>query len=149
MPQHERVIMRAIVCNLLAALLLVHALVGCCRHHDPSAARHEWIESAHTTAMACCHHRRNCDADETKQPPTPCDCKLECKAQCVYLQPEKRVVDAGGMILPIDIAVVKDCSWANVATDAAATSSFWEYSRACDDTEPPVRLHLLHQIILV
>lgn len=141
--------MRAIVCNLMAALLLVHALVGCCRHHEHSAARYEQADSALSTEIACCHHDHNCFGTETTPAPAPCDCKLECKSLCIYLPPERCVVDAGDLSLPFDVATVQHDSWTSAAIEAAAASSFWEYTRAFNDTKPPVRLHLLHQIILV
>ena len=141
--------MRAIVCNLMSALLLVHALIGCCRHREHNAAQHERIEAAQASATACCHHGHGCCGDETKQAPAPCHCKLECRSLCIYLPTEKCVVDAGDLRLSIDFALNHHGEFASAAIESMAASSFWEYARAYDDTEPPVRLHLLHQIILV
>jgi hypothetical protein len=141
--------MRAIVCNLMAALLLMHALVGCCRHHQHVAASHERVEAAESSATACCHHGHGCCGQEEKQAPAPCDCKLECKALCIYLPPEKCGVDAGDLSLSIDLAFNHHPEGGSAAIEAAAENSAWEYTRACVAPEPPVRLHLLHQIILV
>lgn len=140
--------MRTLVSNLTAALLLVHALVGCCRHHEHDHTASGHIEAVESLAATCCHDGDSfCVHDEEPAPaPSPCNCKLECMALCIYLPPEKYVVDAGDLLLSFDILPIGD---ACTGIEAAAASRCGDCKTTYWAWEPPLRLHLLHQIILI
>ena len=142
--------MRAIVRNLMAAMLLVHAMIGCCRHHGHESARHECSGTGESVATAaCCSHGHGCCGDEEHSAPLPCDCKVECKALCVYLPPEKCNVDVVSFSQSFDIASTHTSLGDFSLIDVIAASSGWAWTSTHTALEPPVRLHLLHQIILV
>lgn len=154
--------MRTIVCNLMSALLLVHALVGCCHAHELSAAHHESqaAEAAKNRgasvgdtglreAGTCCHHAHSCCGGETETVPSPCDCKVECKSLCIYLPPEKCGVDAGDLSQTLDGVLDAHAGFASALVRLMIADSVANRSAHCICWKPPMRLHLWHQMILI
>jgi hypothetical protein len=134
--------MRAIVSNLTAAMLLVHALVGCCRHLERNCVRHESATEGVSVMAACCDHCRG----QNESSPRPEKCGCECQGVCTYLPPQKTLIDAPHSIisfdfLPIDPPLADNC--------LASANALLEQSSSCSCPGLPLRLHLLHQIILV
>jgi hypothetical protein len=141
--------MRMIVSIVTAAMLLVHALVGCCcGHHESYAGICESTTQFESLSCGCCHHDHvSChDEHEHGRAPAPCKCKLECKATCIFLPPEKSHLDDGQTNHCSD--VVADARPA-VTIQATTGCSSWGVMRLARAWEPPLRLHLLHQSILV
>lgn len=138
--------MQTFVSNLTAAMLLVHALVGCCRHHEHRFVSRDRAECSDTRVADCCHHDHAVSSHENERPIAPCDCKLECKALCVSLPPEKALIDAGQSVRCIDVmAMASDRG----SLAASAARFFRDAMRVFNAPAPPLRLHLMHQIILV
>ena len=138
--------MRMFVSNVTAAMLIVHALVGCCRQHDHSHTASAPSEASDSLAAGCCHHEHGPPSDDGEWPVGPCDCRIECKSLCVSLPPEKAVVDAGQTTLCIDLVAAKSLA----ATSCASTAhAYRDARRLFCVPEPPLRTHLLHQIIVV
>jgi len=129
--------MQAFVASLTAAMLLLHAVLGCCWHH---AHRCE-----HRLASAqpadCCHHLPQ---DGDGQPENnPHSCPGECEGSCVYVVPGKVQIEAPQWTSIDFLAVLPllaDEPW------EAATS--WEAACSVPDFAPPLRRHLLHQVLL-
>jgi hypothetical protein len=137
--------MRTFVSNLTAAMLVVHALVGCCRHHDHLFVGCDSTERSDSLVADCCHADRAPAGHSEERPFAPCDCKLECKALCISLPPEKSLLDAGESVPCIDVVAVAS------ARGSIFSSTAHAYRGATRDihASPPLRLHLLHQIILI
>ncbi len=138
--------MRTFVSNLTAAMLLVHALVGCCRHPEHSHTSCENTEFSDSLATDCCRHDHEPSSHKDEQPFSPCDCQFKCKALCIFLPPEKTLVDARQTVLCIDVVAIASCAANGYAPSA---HRYWSAESVLHGLEPPLRLHLLHQIILV
>jgi hypothetical protein len=140
--------MHTFLSSLTAAMLLLHAFVGCCRHAAHDASCRETSNSASCAARAadCCRHGHQ-DADhEDQTPTTPCKCRLDCKSLCNYLPTEKVTLDSSQLVLAFDCALC-EAAW----TDAWLAATQSNGSPVCDigTLAPPLRLHLLYQILLI
>jgi hypothetical protein len=133
----------AIAATLMSTCLLAHALLGCCWHHEHAcithgtaahdAAAHESV--AHADG-SCDHH--NCPGDQR----APCDCRLECGAVCVFVQLQKTIVD--GSPTASDVVAIDPA----LRDNRSETRLSWELATSAGHS-PPLRLHLLHQILLI
>ena len=135
--------MRAFVSNLTVAMLLIHALVGCCRHHE-----HNCCESTierDSLAAGCCHDDHASGDHEHEAPTPPGQNTFGCQGVCTYLPPQKVLIDAPQLVNSIDFLAIVPTT----ANGYAAAGTFWDRTRVAQAPEPPLRLHLLHQIILV
>jgi hypothetical protein len=136
--------MHALTSNLTAAMLVIHAMIGCCHHHW-----HQADESAVAPAIAvacqCCHH---CDSfgDAEQVPDEPCSGEVECQGVCTYLPAQKTAIDASPMACSFDLAVVpQSVNLCHLAT----TASTWDSSAGPRSSPQPPTLHLLHQLLLI
>ena len=127
--------MQAIFTHLTASLLLVQVLTGWCWR---CAAEGPDCTSHAQAASHCC-----CDPKpEESQPEVPADCPRECQGVCVYLAPSN-----------VHITLL-DCTLAFgvIGTDLPYSQlSVLLRERASDISPPrtPLRLHLLHQLLLI
>jgi hypothetical protein len=138
--------MRVIVSNLTVTMLLVHALVGCCRHHEHDCVRHDSATECVPVIAGCCDHCQSDCHGQSDTPRGPEKCGCECLGVCTYLPPQKTLIDAPHLIisldfLPVDPPLAENCP--------ASASSLLEQTGSCSCPGLPLRLHLLHQIILV
>ena len=124
--------MKAFLTSLMAILLAAHSAFGCCWHH---AHAYDGLPNA------CCNHN---DHDGLPDEP-PCDVEKECEGTCQYVAAEKVRVDHLG-----------DAGWAVfvVPNVTFAESTFSSLVRSREsfcpiDSGPPLRLHLLHQLLLI
>ena len=135
--------MRLFVSNLTAAMLLIHSLIGCCWHHGHACAERQETVAIHAD---CCHDHDGESHDDNEAPARHHNCELKCQGVCTYLPTQKIVIDAQQLLNSIDyVAVVL----ATANSYSASAASFWERSRVTRASKPPLRLHLLHQVILV
>lgn len=133
--------MHAILSSLMAALLFVYAAFGCCWHHAPSTRCYEGLAQASQPVKCCKHHH---DSDN-KLPQNPCKSHGECQGVCTYIVPQKVQIDSAHVLAPLDLVAS-----VSVLTDAQiAPAARWELARFQVDLEPPLRLHLLHQSLLI
>jgi hypothetical protein len=164
--------MQTLLTILTALSLATHAMAGCCWHHAHSCACDGLSEVASAEAESCCQHcsqaehkqhadsqvghSHNCDAhpnvchsavehDESSAPPAPCDCKIECHGTCTYLPPEKSPVDsaADGPAFAQPVVALLD----NSSTDLLSAN--WEWLTDPVESAQPLRIHLLHQVLLI
>lgn len=137
--------MHAFLSNLTAALLVIHAMIGCCHHHW-----HRDVECAApaticATESPCCDHLGGLgDADE--QPSPPCNGELECHGVCNYVPTEKTEIDASSVDATLDLAATIPSL---LDGRLASTTLSWDSALAPHDSPPPQRLHLLLQILLI
>lgn len=132
--------MQAILKNVMASLLLLHAAFGCCLHCAHNCAGCENASPAGLVSTCCCSHHT-----QAPQQKTPCKCPLECHRLCVYVPTHKASVD-GSDLLPFFAFLASDGTEWN---SQLAVALSWERTHEPLATEPSVRLHLLHQLLLI
>ena len=148
--------MHAAISSLIAASLLLHAALGCCRHHA-----HEglgctpgvWNRAAETGA--CCHEHddpaagdageyANGNSDE-HAPAAPCRGDSTCQGVCTYLPPQKSQLQLP--LFPTLLAFVPTpCV---LAETSQRTSPAWLDALFCTGAAPHVRLHLAQSVLLI
>jgi len=127
--------MQAFVANLTAALLFIHTVFGCCWHHAQCSA------VAVSQAEPCCHRHQH--SSDSTQPEKPCKCNVECEGACIYVVPQKVKVDAPQWVA-IDLLAVLP----TLADRKIEVASVWDFVSPLPDWLPPLRIHLLHQVLL-
>jgi hypothetical protein len=143
--------MRLLVSGLMAVLLLANAVFGCCRHSMLACGLPDRVSnkpgasSTPESADACCCHHGQDEQDEQSERHAPCECSLDCYGACTFLPTEKSETELADAVAPLDLVPLIDrLLTAGYDGDAGpnAASPSTGYS-------PPVRLHLLHQSLLV
>jgi hypothetical protein len=132
-PLLELKLMRAVFSSLVAASLLIHAAIGCCWHHP-----HNDDDTCCDDSQTGSHH----DSEQGGHSHGPC--KDHCQGTCHYLPVQKSQVDKITVHSLLDFAAIVP------ATCEVPFASQLRASRTHESAaEPPVRLHLLHQILLI
>ena len=149
--------MHAVLSILMAAALIVHAVLGCCWHHahdcvrcDNPIAHVPGLTAKTSDQVACCkhHHGAGPEASEGQQEQPsqePCKCRFECRGVCAYLPPQKTQIDSPELVVAFDYAIVAPMR----AGVPIAPALSWELAGNLANVEPPLRLHLLHQMLLI
>jgi len=127
----------------MTGLLLIQAFTGWCWHCPHDQARKNGCGSHALTATDSCDHDCHHDADDQCSD-GPCKCQLECQGFCTYLPTDKAHVDSPLLVVPFEFAALQLSS-----SSAQLVGLYWERSRDPVLHEPPLRLHLLHQIMLI
>lgn len=129
--------MQALFTHLTAGLLLVQVLTGWCWRcavESPACTSHT------QPASRCC-----CDPKpEEHQPEAPANCPRECQGVCVYVAPSGGHVDFSLLDSSLDFGVI--------ATDLSHSQfsvAYWERIGEVSPPRTPLRLHLLHQLLLI
>ncbi len=134
--------MQAVLSNLLAGLLFIHAVLGCCWHstHVCALASPPEATSEHVCGHrhACCHH------DQPAAPADPCECRVECQGICTFLPPQKTQLDLTQIVAPVEFLAVSPMI--DAVADATTRG---EQSCSHIPWQPPQRLHLMIQILLI
>ena len=73
----------------------------------------------------------------------PCKCHVECEGTCTYVVPQKLKVVAPQWVA-MDIVAVLPL----LAGESIETAPSWEAVSSPNDLAPPLRTHLLHQVLL-
>lgn len=128
-------IMHAFVSISTAALLFIHSVFGCCWHHAHCST------AAVAEPTHCCHHHQ--PGTQSKQQEKPGKCAVECGGTCIYVVPQKVTIEAPQWVA-IDLLAVLP-SLADIQIEAAAA---WEAVSSLPELVPPLRTHLLHQVLL-
>jgi hypothetical protein len=126
----------------MTGLLLIQSFTGWCWQ----CPRDEAGESSGSdTKMACEDYDDHCpDVPDGDCPDEPCKCPLECQGFCTYLPVEKSQIDSPYLIVPLELATLHLS-----ACSLQLGQISWERARDPIVWEPPLRLHLLHQIMLI
>jgi hypothetical protein len=134
--------MQALTATLTSAVMLVHALVGCsCQFAEHALSCGEDCVTASDCDHCCCHHN---SSDKDHAPATPCKCHIECRSVCIGLPREKSLA-ATQVVAPFDLVITEV-----VAVNAHTVVTLdWERNSAAHSLQPPLRLHLLHQLLLI
>jgi len=130
--------MQAYLNSLTAALLFIHTAFGCCWHHAHACGKEC---SLSVRPASCCHHHQH--RGDSKQPERPCKCKVECEGTCTYIVPQKVTIEAPQSIAMDLLAVLP-----SLAARALETTASHEAGCPLPDLVPPLRTHLLHQVLL-
>ena len=139
--------MNTVAAILTSVQLLVHTLGGCCWHHEHGAVPTESLSLAIDLVAEdnCCLHRQNDQAetpgDEGEQRDgTPATCS---EPSCVFI----KAGDVDDLRQTSEFAAL---SVAAVESTAVATldQSIGNYLLE-HDLGPPLRLHALHQVLLI
>lgn len=134
--------MREVFTSLMAGVLFIHTMFGCC--FQPAHSYGFEYTAAHINQpVTCCKHCR--DSGDTLPHHSPPKNQAECQGVCTYLVPSKTQVDNTQAIAVLDLVAV-----VSILTDAqVGSASRWELANSNDEIEPPLRLHLLLQTLLI
>lgn len=137
--------MAAILCNLMAALVLFQTATGlCCHRPCPVDGKKSLLEGAEPLSHCChcCH--RGLSEQSDPSPEVPCE-HDECLGFCTYLAPEQFQIDSAQLLLSLDI-VSSPSILEGIFVPRLAMILSQESLQKC---APPVRLNLLYQILVV
>jgi hypothetical protein len=151
--------MHAIISSFVAAILSIHALLGCCWHHARGCEVCETTirgvaSSEVSPETSCCHHVTGhrpqpddaCGGGHRPSHSGPCKCRIDCCGSCAFL-PAPRALEIAQVSGHGDDCLVA-CLPAIMA-GPSTPSLFWRLVSGPTPMEPPLRLHLLHQILLI
>jgi len=132
--------MHCLISMTTAFVLLLHALVGCGGHLHHACPWCDDLATAAVGAVDCCDH----DHGKPDLPSAPCRCQFACHQGCLSLPPQKLLLDDA--LATLIVAFVADGRAVGhqcfaIGFPAAASNRF--------SAEPPLALHLLHQILLI
>jgi hypothetical protein len=131
--------MQAELSNFMALVLLVQATGWCC-HRSCDSLHSPHCEDLQTAGIAGCGHRDS--MTDTNQPPaSPGKCP-ECFGCCTYVQPEKTQLDNVELGIPFDLSAV-------ALEIRMVLACRWQLGADALQSRPPLRLHLLHQFLLI
>lgn len=134
--------MRLVISNLLAIVLLFQALTGVCCYHVCNCGQDALESKPAVESSHCCHSHCH-DGQESDHQQAPSN-HQHCLGFCTYVAPPKVQVDCP--LLPSLSASSELCA---VLTQMAGSCTGHYELIAYPVAEPPLRLHLLHQIILI
>lgn len=136
--------MHALLSTLVATSLLLHAAFGCCWHQHASHSREgpripAAVESVcHQQVHGCCDHEHG------RPSPVPCKDGPHCQGDCNYLAIQKSQLDQVQIVAPLELAAIALPSYDVHNVAIFGLDRLYEL-----DTGPPLRLHLVHQILLI
>ena len=135
--------MQAALSNLMAALLLVQALTGWCCFQPCARLGSEMVQVTESHQPPCCD---DCDVENRPgpKPIAPCRCQV-CLGFCTYVPTDKAQVDCPELVVPFD-----SLAFAPVLADSHLSGNYLgSVANGRPVAELPLRLHLMHQILLV
>lgn len=140
--------MRTVFSSLVAVSLLIHAAFGCCWHHlhekgcdghsDFGQASAAEAEHGHGDGLAGCESH-NCNSPHSPEKSHP-----NCQGTCHYLPAQKTQLDSFSALAAFELAVVDA-----VAIDAPSQVMMSAAPALIAPAQPPVRLHLFQQLLLI
>lgn len=132
--------MRALLSILLAFLLLAQATFGLCWHKVDDCANCSLRPAV--CSGECCENET--DGLSSDNPAEPAGCRLECRGFCTFLPTQSIKVDTGNQLALDFVADIP-----SLVDGKLAPSRSWEHLFPDIDHAPPLRLHLLHQLLLI
>jgi len=133
--------MRLLISNLLAVVLLFQALTGVCCYHVCNCGKDALVSKSEAAHAHCCHHGHKGHEQEQHQAPSN---HPHCLGFCTYVLPTKVQVDCPLLLSAFDSS---DTSLMLEQIAGSRTGHFQKLEHSA--VEPPLRLHLLHQILLI
>lgn len=146
--------MRALVSNLVALAMILHAVLGCCWHHahettSPVSIAEVDAQPAVTVKHCCCHShqveelaQQDNHRSETDAPAEPC--RAPCGEKCQYVVVSRVQLDSPVAWHSFDLLPSVDQP---ILSPGLTTLTFESGDASVDP--PPLRLHLLHQLLLI
>jgi len=139
--------MQAIISNLMAVMLLIHAVIGCCWHHAHDCSKCDKVVAAAEPSNCSCNCHRKAEP-RAPQSPCPQNGKGTCHSVCTYLSPQRASTEdlsagqLGDVVVPLDMLVGAQFrnSLASAAVDRPGNPRL---------AGQPVRVHLLNQVFLI
>lgn len=130
--------MRALLSSLVATSLLIHAAIGCCRHHTHADFCCQETQFEQATDFDVDH------AGDKHDGHSHGPCKDHCQGTCHYLPVQKAQIDNQMAHSPFDFAAIEPhvCDMQLVVLHHAECT----HESAAG---PPVRLHLFQQLLLI
>jgi hypothetical protein len=125
----------------MAAALVIHAVLGCGWPYAQGCPCCDTETTESAAATAGCKHE-HCDGPTGKQRQGPCNCRLQCAQHCSYLPPQKTPIDFTRLAVSFDVPLL-------MAAFAQGQGGLAMSACGPEELEPPLRLHLLHQILLI
>jgi hypothetical protein len=133
--------MHAFLSSFTAAALFIHASFGCCWHHVHSCVLGGGMIAV-AGPMECCHHGHESSPGQGSE--RPCDGDDECEGTCSYVLPQKVQMDAPWAVASLDLVATL-----STASEAQVIATLWgNTGDSALGAVPPLRLHLLHQLML-
>jgi len=136
--------MRAFSSMLMAGLLCIQAVSGWCWHDARDCTGFEATIAPMVWTGSCCDG--DCHGSRDGGPSQdPCKGRLECSGICTFVPPEKTQIDAPLLTVGFDQLAVSPA-----LADSLTVATRWtQVVFGTSKTEPPLRLYLLHQSILI
>ena len=132
--------------HFAASMLLIQALTGWC-WHCPCACAPAAQSAADglpaNEGCKCCEHERQGTSDR-HFPSAPDNGRLQCHGICVYVATEKAPIVGPDLVRASDMPALASSRLLSTGVDQA-----WEIAHEPLKSGPPLRLHLLHQIMLI
>lgn len=136
--------MRNSISILMAGWLFTVTAFGWCCHPASECARFgQQAEASAVAATTCCDNCKH-EASPQDSPSAPCECDSDCMGICKSVPATKVQLDSQ-QVLRYDIALV-GCEAKGIA---AGLLPFFSARVSVLGSEPPLRLHLFHQILLI
>jgi len=130
--------------NLTIVALAIHAFFGCPCHEPQSCVPLDDPAAAVAHSTHCCEHHQ--DAPPAEQAPAePCKCKLTCHGVCISLPPPRPSLETAEDGFSVGLAAVDQAA----SSLLAGTATCLERAHVPDAGVPPLRLHLMHQVLLI
>jgi hypothetical protein len=140
--------MRSLFSSIVAVSLLVHAAFGCCWHHVHETAGTCGAETGHALAIESAHEHNDClsgcESHNCTSPHSHGKDHANCQGVCQYLPVQKTQLDRVYTIASLDFALVTPVT-IDVQTIALANIA----PALTEPAQPPVRLHLFQQLLLI
>lgn len=126
--------MNALAASVTTAIVLVHALVGCCWHHGHIHGTGDSAAQVHAECHPEHDHHAHHDGD-SEQPAPHCD-----EVSCSFVT-AKEIAPPALLIAPLDAQTLEPAS--------ASLHRGWACTAGRSRAAPPLRLHLELQKLLI
>jgi hypothetical protein len=136
--------LKAILSILMSILLAVSAVFGCCRSYALASSPASSVSPQIAQQAPCGCKNPGCNRQHKSQPSTPSKTP-ECRGICTYVPSQKTQVDSTQLVVRFDLAALSP----TLESDHIAKVGDWGLRGSRADSEPPLRLHLLHQILVI
>lgn len=134
--------MRAVANHVMASLLLLQAVFGICCYSVKSHDCNEAVVGSTAVHLSCCDRCRSVPADATT-PPEHGDKATTCHGFCTYVKAETVSLDGcHEALLALNVPSIGVRQPGVIGAEPRRPADLLEPS-------PPVRLHMLYQIILI
>lgn len=138
-------LMNGLLSNLLAGLLFIHAVLGCCWHHAHArSAGPAPLSAVGGLPLKCCHGHRHGDSKPERSNGN-CPCEMECSGTCQFVSTKKVEVEPPSWRPNPFLADSVPLAGAQFAFLADGGERLKERIAPRE----VLRLHLLHQILLI